>query len=397
MDNIIIKDKLCAGCGICESVFGKDRIEVTYNKEGFLRPNFKKDLTKKDEAFFKDLCPGITAKHIAPKNYDTLWGPYLSISSGYANKENVRYLGSSGGGLSALACYLVDKKIVDCILHIGASKTQPARNEYKISYTSQEVINNAGSRYAPSATLINLVEVLQTHNTVAIIGKPCDIVGVRNFMKKNDEARTKIKFLLSFMCAGVPSQVATTKIIEQFNVKENDVVSLRYRGEGWPGYFKIKDNKNDTHKMTYNESWGTVLNKHLQFRCKICADGTGEFADITCADAWEASKNGYPSFEEKKGMSLVITRNQNGARLLKDAIAHGYITMSGQSFSSKDIANMQPYQKQRKQNLIARLAALKLLGKSIPNYNTGILVKAAAKENPLRLIKNFLGMIKRLM
>lgn len=396
MNTRILEDNLCAGCGICESVFGKEKITVSYNDEGFLRPNFKQDLTDKEQNSFRELCPGITTKHDKPLNHDPLWGPFISISSGYANNENVRYSGSSGGGLSAIASYLVDKKIVDCILHIGASVSNPYRNDYKISYSTKEIVDNAGSRYAPSATLINLVEILKSHNSIAIIGKPCDIVGVRNFMKKNDEAKTKIKFLLSFMCAGVPSQIATTKIIEQFKVKEEDVVSLRYRGEGWPGYFKVEDSKNNVHKMTYNESWGTVLNKHLQFRCKICADGTGEFADITCADAWETSKNGYPSFKEKKGISLVITRNNNGKKLLEDAVKSGYITMSDKNFTSSEIGKMQPYQKQRKQNLIARLAALKLVGRPIPKYNYKLLFKAALKENPLRLAKNFLGMLKRI-
>lgn len=391
-----LKDNLCAGCGICESVFGEEKIKMSFNEEGFLRPSFKQKLSKEEEEEFKELCPGINAKHERKENYDPLWGPYLSISSGFSNDHKIRYAGSSGGALTGIATYLLEKKIVECILHIGPSSLKPYQNEYKVSYSSEDLLNNAGSRYAPSATLVNIVEILKNHTTIGIIGKPCDIVGVRNLMKINEEAKSKIKYLLSFMCAGVPSQLATTKVIEKFNIKEENVASLRYRGEGWPGYFKIKDDKNNIHKMTYNESWGTVLNKHLQFRCKICADGTGEFADITCADAWEASENGYPSFEEKKGVSLIISRNENGKKLLKEAVASGYITMSGKKYSSSEIAQMQPYQKQRKQNLIARLLALKLFGRKTPNYNINFLIKASFKENPLRLFKNFIGTLKRL-
>lgn len=51
--------------------------------------------------------------------------------------------------------------------------------------------------------------------------------------------------------------------------------------------------------MSYNESWGNILGKYLQKRCKICPDGIGEFADIVCADAWHGDKSGYPNFEEK--------------------------------------------------------------------------------------------------
>ena len=148
--------------------------------------------------------------------------------------------------------------------------------------------------------------------------------------------------------------------------------------------------------MSYNESWGTVLNKRLQFRCKICADGTGEFADLTCADAWESSEGGYPSFEEKKGISLVITRNYKGEQIYKEALDKGYLTSTNKNYTSKDVLYMQPYQAKRKKNLLFRLLALKLFGKSTPKYNFFLLLKASLKENPLRLIKNFLGMIKRL-
>lgn len=393
----IIEDNLCAGCGLCESKFGKEKVRISFNKEGFLRPVFSERLTKKENSLFEQICPGVNAKHFETKNHDTLWGPYLSIKSGHAIDDKIRHLGSSGGVLTALATYLLNEKKVECVLHIGAIDTKPYLNTHKISYTVEEVLNNAGSRYAPSATLINFLDVFQNHTSIAVIGKPCDIVGVRNLIRKTPEAEKKTAFLLSFMCAGVPSQNATSKIINKSKIKINNIESLKYRGEGWPGYFKITDKSKKTYKMSYNESWGTVLNKELQFRCKICADGTGEFADLTCADAWEESSEGYPSFKEKEGKSLVIIRNQSGKTLIENAISKGYIKITDRNISSNDVSKMQPYQKLRKQNLLPRLLALKLLGRSIPKYNYKILLMASLKENPLRLVKNFLGMLKRVL
>uniref|UniRef100_UPI004049F051 Coenzyme F420 hydrogenase/dehydrogenase, beta subunit C-terminal domain n=1 Tax=Flavobacterium sp. TaxID=239 RepID=UPI004049F051 len=396
MTPTIVKDNLCLGCGLCESALGKKKVSISFNKEGFLRPIFSKAFNPEDNKIFSNLCPGINVKHDSTKDHDPLWGPYLSITSGYAKNDKIRHSGSSGGGLTAIGTYLLEQNKVECILHIGPSIDKPYQNEYKLSLSPQDVLNNSGSRYAPSATLINLIEAVNNFSSIAVIGKPCDIVGVRNYIKQNPNAEEKIKYLLSFMCAGVPSQNATKEIIEQFHIKQDNVVSLRYRGEGWPGFFTIRDDKKRVHKMTYNKSWGTVLNKHLQFRCKICTDGTGEFADITCADAWESSENGYPSFEEKQGMSLIIIRNQRGKKLIDDALKLNYIGLSGKEYSSQDISKMQPYQKQRKQNLLARLLALKVAGRETPNYNKKSLIKAALKENPLRLIKNFVGMLKRI-
>jgi coenzyme F420 hydrogenase subunit beta len=198
------------------------------------------------------------------------------------------------------------------------------------------------------------------------------------------------------MCAGVPGIEGTINLINRFGITPDEVKSLRYRGEGWPGKFKVLDKKGKTHKISYNESWGIELNKHLQFRCKICPDGTGEFSDISCADAWEFSKNGYPSFEEQEGKSLIITRTDIGQRILNEAVEKSYISIHRQDLPISEIEKMQPYQVRRKRNLIARLTALKLSGRRSHNYQRKLLYRAALKENPFRLLKNFLGMLKRL-
>ncbi|UZO81872.1 Coenzyme F420 hydrogenase/dehydrogenase, beta subunit C-terminal domain [Aquimarina sp. ERC-38] len=396
IEKMVLKDNLCAGCGLCESVFETKKISISFDDKGFLRPTFHDKLSLKEQDRFKNICPGIKAEHPNIDHYSTLWGPYLHMTSGFAKNPEVRYSGSSGGVLTALGSYLLDSKKVECLLHIGASEELPYLNEPKISYSSNEVQKNTGSRYAPSATLQQIKRAIENHNSIGIIGKPCDILGVRNYMKVDEVANKKIKYLLSFMCAGVPSQKGTDHIINNFKLKKENVVSLKYRGEGWPGYFKIVDKEDRTHKITYNESWGTVLNRYLQFRCKICADGTGEFADITCADAWESSENGYPSFEEKEGKSLIIIRNKNGAELIEQAQSANYLVVEDKIITEEQLGKMQPYQKSRKQNILSRILALYLFKKSVPIYNKNLLLKAAFKENPIYLFKNFLGMINRL-
>ena len=49
----VIKNELCLGCGICESSFGADKIKVTFNEEGYLRPQQYQALSKKENARFK--------------------------------------------------------------------------------------------------------------------------------------------------------------------------------------------------------------------------------------------------------------------------------------------------------------------------------------------------------
>lgn len=396
--NKVLKEDVCSGCGLCVSISG-GKIQMAMSENGFLRPRITKKLSSKEEESIIKTCPGIIVKHDLnysnPSNFDDIWGPYNKILKGYSTNSEVRFSGSSGGVLTALGGYLIETKKVDCIVHVGASKTLPYINETKVSYTFQELLNNAGSRYAPSSPLEIIKELLDLKKTLAVIAKPCDISALRRFIQLYPEINNQIKYLLSFMCAGVPSINGTKETIKKLGVELEDVNELRYRGEGWPGYFKVTNKFNEEFKMTYNESWGTILNKHLQFRCKICVDGTGEFADITCADAWDESNNGYPSFEEKEGQSLIIQRTAKGDELIEQAIKENYLRVDDNLISVRDIDKMQPYQLTRKKNIFYRKMALKTLGYSLPRYELKKLFKVSKSENIKKSFKNYLGMLIR--
>jgi len=135
------------------------------------------------------------------------------------------------------------------------------------------------------------------------------------------------------------------------------------------------------------------LSRHVQTRCKLCADGTGVAADIVCADAWESDAAGYPVFQEAPGISLIIARTDLGARLLADAQVAGHLKTT--PFDIDTLADIQPGQRERRRALFARLLARKLAGKPIPRYE-GLNIIAAARQNTVRRnLKNFLGTLRR--
>jgi coenzyme F420 hydrogenase subunit beta len=145
--------------------------------------------------------------------------------------------------------------------------------------------------------------------------------------------------------------------------------------------------------MSYHESWGGVLSRHVQHRCKICADGTGVAADIVCADAWDTDAEGYPQFEDRPGVSLVMARTDLGARLLEGAVAARRIVT--EPYDIAGLAHIQPGQRDRRRALIARLAALWVLRRPVPRYR-GLRLAAAARQNSLgRLVWNFIGTLRR--
>ncbi len=393
----IKKSNLCSGCGLCASSnISHGKVKMMYSEAGYLRPYTVEDLSNEEENLIADVCPGISVKHERiDSSYDPLWGPIVGIKTGFAVDKQIRFTGSSGGAISAILCYLLDQHEIDYVVHIGVSDHNPIQNQVKVSRNKNEVLENAGSRYAPSAPLVNIGQLLESPGKFALVGKPCDIVAMRKYAQKDKRIAEKIPYLLSFFCAGIPSIKGTYEILNRFHVSLDQVKSFRYRGNGWPGMTTITLKDGSKHEMSYNEAWGKILNKQLQFRCKICPDGTGEFADIACADAWTSDEKGFPLFTEGDGHSLIITRTEIGQKLLQKCLENNYLKV--EDFDLKNLEKIQPYQSNRKKMLLSRLSALFLLRKELPVYHALGLFQLARKSSYGKQFKNFLGMTKRIM
>jgi coenzyme F420 hydrogenase subunit beta len=202
--------------------------------------------------------------------------------------------------------------------------------------------------------------------------------------------------MIAFMCAGVPSYKGTDAVLKAMGVADpTALLSFRFRGDGWPGYATAVLADGTRYQMDYNTSWGTILNRFLQFRCKVCPDGIGEFADITFADGWHCDEQGYPLFEETNGRSLVVTRTAKGAALFAASEAGGYVESEPVPLAS--LWPMQPFQAKRKGLVLSRLAALANVGHRPPRYRGLSLVQNARMLGVKANAKSYLGALRRLL
>ncbi|MEM6537310.1 MAG: Coenzyme F420 hydrogenase/dehydrogenase, beta subunit C-terminal domain [Pseudomonadota bacterium] len=385
---------LCAGCGACASI-APGKIRMTNSPDGFLRPQQTSALDREQEDALSKVCPGIRViQDPAGRKDHVLWGPYISIKTGYATDPRTRKNGSSGGVVTAVAQFLQDSGKVDRVLQVAASTPAPALNESRFSSSSEEILNSAGSRYAPSAPLEEIHAALELSGKTAVIGKPCDIAGLRAMAKLDPRIDEKIPFMLSFFCAGVPSAHGVRALIEKMGVDPKDLVQFRYRGDGWPGVAKAVTSDGKVSTLSYAESWGDVLSKHVQFRCKVCPDGTGGHADLVCADAWECDEKGYPVFEEQDGISLIVTRTEKGSKLFEAASEAGVIESFDQDVA--EIAAMQPGQYNRRRLLGSRMLALKVARRPFPRFENMNIRKASQFASFPEKARSFGGTLRRL-
>lgn len=376
---------MCVGCGLCAN----DQTGMFINSEGFLRPvNHARD------ELIDRCCPGGKVGHFnSDGTYDVTWGPLLRVLVGAATDTEVRNRASSGGVITALLLHLLQRSKVDAVVQIGVKRGDPIGNQTYVVCSKSEVLANAGSRYGPSAPLVNLMRLAEDSRTYAIVGKPCDVAAVRAVIQNRPELKGKFPYLISFMCAGVPSERGTEAILRKLNVNREDLVSFRYRGEGWPGLTRAVTKKGTSATLTYSEAWGDVLNQYLQRRCKLCADGIGEAADVVCADAWYQSADGSPLFDEKEGRSLILVRTRLGLSIVEDAERD--LAIATEEYDVANLLRIQEYQAQRKHTALARTAAIRVLGGRVTSFYGYRLWKAAIRGGGARNFVAFIGALRR--
>ena len=377
INNVLVKN-LCTGCGICTEISKQTIGEMKISPDGFLRPQTIRELNSLEVELFNSVCPGISVSHERRDNsFAPTWGPVKEVMTGHALDDEVRYKGSSGGIVSMLAIHLLESKQVQGVLHIVPSDKNPFENVAQISRTREEILRGAGSRYAPAAPLSRLLDCLSQEGVFAFIGKPCDVASLKSLMRFNSTVKNKFPFLIAFMCAGTPSLHGSEEVVRTMGFDPSEVINFRYRGNGWPGKARAEIKDGRSAEIDYDTSWGRILGKYLPFRCKICPDGTGEFADISCADAWKTDEKGYPLFTENAGRNLVIARTDTGLRLIKELEESKKILLDISSLA--DAEKMQPYQVHRKRTLLARLLGYTMAFKATPSYrNLGLF--SSAKE-----------------
>ena len=385
----IIKYDLCVGCGLCSSVLGHDHCVMSLSKEGFYKPELKAGT---DDKLIKKLCPGICVRD--QKKNKNIWGDVRCVHESWSSDPHIRFKAASGGVVTGVALFVLENNIADAILQVGAVEGDYIKNEMKISRTRDDVINNAQSRYAPAMTLYKLKQILEgSTEKYAIIGKPCDIAGVKNFVIENPCYSNRFVLYISIFCAGMPSYNATDKVWK-LSGKDKNPKSIQYRGNGWPGNFVALWDDNSRFELSYNESWGKILGRNLGYRCKICPDGIGSLADLAVGDSWN-TRNGYPDFSEQEGKCFVFVRTKQGQKIFNQAVLSNYIT--SKEIPVEIIRDMQPYQYERRALAGWRILPIQLATFFFLNFKGLGLAKIALKANTIKGIKNLIGSTKRLL
>jgi coenzyme F420 hydrogenase subunit beta len=392
----VAERQLCTGCGVCAFVQPGEIVMVDDPDAG-RRPLVEPGV---DTSAALHACPGVGLEHGEPPvdsiaSLRTAWGPVLEVWEGHASDDAIRFSGSSGGVATALAVSAIEGEGHHGALHIRAREDAPILNETVLSTDRAGLLAGSGSRYAPASPCDGLHQIREAPGPCVFIGKPCDVAATARARRSDRLLDEKLGLTVAIFCAGTPTLRGTLAMLEAMGVDDPaSVTSLRYRGNGWPGDAHVRQDSSPDQpleqKMSYEESWGDILQQHRQWRCYVCVDHTGEFADIAVGDPWYRD----PETDEL-GSNLILVRSERGRRALSVAMRHGHVV--AHRVGPEYVPASQPGLRRVRGAVWGRIATSRLFGIPAPRYRRMPTFRAWLFDLTVReRLQSTVGLVRRI-
>lgn len=328
----IVKNDYCIGCGICVNVCPVNNLTIDFDKNGqYSAIDGSKCLEKCDLCL--KVCPfglgnysknedeiaKISINYENQLKYENIIGYYDNLFVGHAN-ENIRLKGSSGGIARLLLIELLEKKLVDYVIHVKNNDDPKKLFKFCVSSDPIEIENSSASAYYP-VEMSEILEFIKRNDAkYAITGVPCFLKGLRSYQQINSIIKDRIKYMFGLTCGQLKSKhfidyillnagiFNEEKIREiNFRCKDNTKTSDNYS-------YNILGVKN-TNNIFFNDKIASPWNNRLLTpnACNFCDDVFAELSDISFMDAW------LPEYtKDWKGTSIVISRSPIISNLIQE-------------------------------------------------------------------------------
>jgi coenzyme F420-reducing hydrogenase beta subunit/polysaccharide pyruvyl transferase WcaK-like protein len=304
---------LCTSCEICIAVCPKDAIAMEYKFGQFLPKVDDKKCTKCGLCL--KLCPGIDIDPLKLRqekiSNHIINGHCLESYTAYSNDPEIRKNSTSGGLITTLIIELIKNKEFDAVFVLDFNKFDGKPARLKATNNINEIINAAKSKYIP-ASVYNIINILKKKDDrkYIIIGTPCQIYGIKKFIKKFEISEKNIVFLGLF-CDKTLNFNIIRYFEDTYKKPDEDLIKFEFRTKekyGWPGNSKIYFNSG--RDIIVDRKVRMQLKKYFQLnRCLFCYDKLNKLADISFGDCYVEGKGDF------NGKSSVIVRTKKGKEI----------------------------------------------------------------------------------
>ncbi len=307
------KAEACCGCGACTSVCPTSCIEMQEDRDGFLFPV----LISADKCINCNLC-----KKVCPIEHPFKNEGGLQAFGAYSVDDEMLKSCSSGGIFPELSDYVLNEG--GCVY--GAVFDDNWNLHHDRASNLEELKRQYGSKYVQSCIggcYSDCKESLEKGQLVLFTGTPCQIAGLRNFLRKEYDTL----FTLDVICHGVPSTKMFHAYLSTLEKKHGgNICEVVFRDKSKNGWsitlkYSIKKKNGKINSYFYKSSDSSYFSAFLKGMiaresCYHCPFSTlSRPGDLTLGDFWGYQKT-RPELKNHMGLSLVLCNSPKGEQLL---------------------------------------------------------------------------------
>jgi len=377
----VLNGGYCIGCGACAAV--APGVQMRLNEYGQYVAQMA-DARELGRTPMKpsSVCPFADGNPDEDQLSESLFGPCdavhptvgraLAAYAGSVTDQSFRAKTTSGGVASWFLASLLERRIVDHVLHVGAcdvDRAGPPLFAYHVSSTPQEVLQRAKSRYYPIEMSGVLSHVMTTPGRYALVGLPCFVKAVRLSALQSATIRDRIVITLGLVCGHLKSTAFADMLAWQCGVEPPHLrrIDFRTKQSGAPAnHYAVTVESDEPGKQAvtrpvaglFGTDWGMGFFKPRA--CDFCDDVVGETADISVGDAWLPEYTNDPA-----GTSIVVVRHPRAQALIESGIEAGELSLD--RITLDDVAKSQEGGiRHRRVGLAYRLAEAEARGLATP-------------------------------
>lgn len=363
-----MRSHLCNRCGTCvgmadgaiefEDRTGKYRPVVKNKIDDTLADKIWEACSGKEFDFLKynRLIYGENAR------YDQFTGVYQSISIGHATNEGIRRNSASGGIITNILIWLLEKKRIDGAVVLGMSEKEPWLTQPFIATTKEELLRAAQSKYIISSVNEIIPEIAKFKGVLAYVGLPGQVQSIRKLQAMNHPDVKNIKYIFGPFYGNTLHFSSVKSFLRSYKEKDyTQVTKLYFRYGEWPGNMRVELKSGRVIELPKFHA-NYLIPFHILKNSLLCSDLSNEFTDISGGDAWA------PVYEERgKGFSIVFARSDAGQQIIDEMQKEGVLDLS--EIDVDEAHKMHSHGIDlKKRGTFIRMKYRKWLGLSVPDY-----------------------------
>lgn len=229
----------------------------------------------------------------------------------WSSDPTVRRAASSGGAVKSLLAWLVASGRVEQA--VITRMRRPWQAETVATANVEEILNpDTNSVYH----LGRVLSAIPAGRTSAVVALPCQVEAIRHAQGRGE--LRGVQWLIELLCNQIPDRRWRAALARRYGVELDQVVRVRYRGAGWPGWTELATADGRTIRQPFPSVW--PHRRYLSRRCRTCRR-------VRCGGDFVAGDPWYISGEMGDGKTLVWPTHAAAAELLRIAAAAGALVL----------------------------------------------------------------------